>query len=90
MALPGNAANRACNVNQSEQKRPLRSSGEKMNRAIGDAARRLEDETANFIAYMNNEVIPEIREHSSRGLREASKKLAEFADYLERTQKSRP
>jgi hypothetical protein len=74
-------------VNQSDPNRPPRSSGEKVNRTIEDATRRLEEETAKFITYMNNQVIPEIREHSSRGLREASKKLVEFADYLDRTQK---
>ena len=55
-----------------------------MNRKIDEAARTLEQETEKFIQYINNEVVPEVRRHSSRGLRTASQKLREFADYLER------
>ncbi|MGZ4811780.1 MAG: hypothetical protein ACXVY9_00040 [Terriglobales bacterium] len=58
-------------------------------RKLEEAARRLEQETEKFIRYLNDEVVPEVREHSSRGLRKASKELAKFADYLEETQKRR-
>ena len=57
---------------------------ERVNRKIDEAARTLEQETEKFIQYINNEVVPEVRRHSSRGLRTASQKLREFADYLER------
>jgi hypothetical protein len=88
MTWPGKAAKRACNV-KTDQSRPPRSSGEKVNRTLEDAARRLEEETTKFLQYLNDQVVPQVREHSSRGLREASKKLAEFAEYLEQNQKSR-
>lgn len=58
-----------------------------MNRTLEEAARRLEEETAKFISYLNEEVVPEVRQHSSRGLREAARKLSDFADYLDKTQK---
>ncbi len=54
---------------------------------LDEAARRIEQETENLIRYINDEVVPEVREHSSRGLRRASKELARFADYLEQTKK---
>ena len=42
-----------------------------------------------FIRYLNDEVVPEVRQHSSRGLRRASKEIEKFADFLEQTQKKR-
>ena len=58
-----------------------------MNRKIEETARTLELETEKFIQYINNEVVPEVRRHSSRGLRTASEKLREFAEYLDRNSK---
>ena len=59
-------------------------SGERFNRTIEDATRSIEQETEKFVAYINNEVVPEIRRHSSRGLRTAAEKLRDFADFLDR------
>ena len=59
-------------------------SGERFNRTIEDATRTIEQETEKFVAYINNEVVPEIRRHSSRGLRTAAEKLRDFADFLDR------
>ncbi len=58
-------------------------------RRLDEAARRVEQETENLIRYINDEVVPQVREHSSRGLRRASKELARFADYLEKTKSRR-
>ena len=72
-------------VNETHQKRPAGSPrGEGVNRKIEEAARTLEQETENFIRYINNEVVPEVRQHSSRGLRTAAEKLREFAEYLDK------
>ena len=60
-----------------------------MNRAIEEAARRLEAESEELVAYLNDQVVPAVREHSTRGLRAAATKLARFADYLESTKKRR-
>jgi hypothetical protein len=71
----------------SETQRPPYSSpttGERVNRTIEEAAHTLEQETENFVRYLNDEVVPEVRKHSSRGLRAASEKLREFANYLEK------
>jgi hypothetical protein len=62
---------------------------ENAGRKLEEAARRMEQETEKFIQYLNDEVVPQVREHSSRGLRKAAKELANFADYLEKTQKKR-
>lgn len=58
--------------------------GERVNRKIEEAAHTLEQETEKFVRYINDEVVPEVRKHSSRGLRTASEKLREFADFLDR------
>jgi hypothetical protein len=73
-------------MTQSE-KRSSRPTFENAGRKIEEATRRLEQETEKFIQYLNDEVVPQVREHSSRGLRKAAKELANFADYLEKTQK---
>ncbi len=60
----------------------------KANQKIADFAERLEKETADLIAYLNNEVVPAARTHSTKVLRVASQKLSEFADYLDRQKRA--
>jgi hypothetical protein len=55
-----------------------------MNDAIHEAATRFDRESEKLIAYINDEVVPAVREHSSRGLRVAAEKLAQFADYMDK------
>jgi F0F1-type ATP synthase membrane subunit b/b' len=59
------------------------------NRKVEQAADRLEKETAEFIKYLNDEVVPAVREHSSKALRVAADKMARLADYMEQSQSSR-
>ena len=74
-------------MNQSEKRRSSRPPFQDAGRKLEEAARRLEAETERLIHYLNDEVVPEVRKHSSRGVRKAAKELARFADYLEETQK---
>ena len=76
-------------MTQSDKRRSSRSSFEDAGRKLDEAARRLEQETEKFLRYLNDEVVPEVRQHSSQGLRRASKELTKFADFLEQTQKKR-
>ncbi len=76
------------NSKQTSPPPPFESTGERVNRKIEEAARRVEEESARLITYINDQLVPDVRKHSSRGLREASRKLAEFAEYLERNQHS--
>jgi len=55
----------------------------RVSQTIGEAAERLEKEIPEFIKYLNDEVVPAVRTHSTNALRVASKKLTEFADYME-------
>ncbi len=76
-------------MSETHQPRPPFSSDttERFKKNVDEAARRLEHETENFIRYINDEVVPEVRKHSSRGLRTASQKLRDFADYLDKHSK---
>jgi KaiC/GvpD/RAD55 family RecA-like ATPase len=53
------------------------------NRHVEQAADRLEKESAEFIKYLNNEVVPAVRQHSTKALRIAAEKLAHLADYMD-------
>ena len=79
-------ANRRRSSRPSSQSR-FEEASRRVNAALKEAAHTVEKESEVLIAYLNDEVVPAVREHSSRGLRIASKKLAEFATYLDSTKK---
>ena len=45
--------------------------------------RRVDEEVERLIRYLNDEVVPQIRNRSSRSLRVAAEKLSRLADYME-------
>ncbi|MBS1853397.1 MAG: hypothetical protein JST79_21055 [Acidobacteria bacterium] len=59
------------------------------NRKVEEAAERLERESQEFIRYLNDEVVPAVRQHSTKALRIAAEKLSAFADYMEQQQSGR-
>ena len=69
--------------------RKVEEASARVNRSVADFAEKLEKETAELIQYLNDEVVPAARVHSSKALRNASQKLAEFADYLDENQSSK-
>jgi hypothetical protein len=60
----------------------------RVNRSIADFAERLEKDTAELVAYLNDEVVPAVRTHSTKAIRTASEKLASLADYLDQKKRS--
>jgi hypothetical protein len=64
--------------------RKVEDASARVGQTIGEAAERLEKEIPEFIKYLNDEVVPAVRTHSTKALRTASEKLAEFADYMEK------
>ena len=56
---------------------------ERFNQTIADIAERLERESAGFVAYLNDEVVPRVRQHSTKALRTVSQELGKLADYLD-------
>jgi len=69
--------------------RKVEDASARVNKSVSDAAERLERESADFIKYLNDEVVPAVRQHSTKALRVASTKLTELADYMEQQQSQR-
>ena len=64
--------------------RKVEDASTRVGKTINDAAERLEQEIPEFIEYLNDEVVPAVRQGSTKALRVASEKLSEFADYMEK------
>jgi hypothetical protein len=62
----------------------------RVNKAVGETTERIEKETAEFIKYLNDEVVPAVRQHSTKALRTAAEKLTEFANYMEKHSTTAP
>jgi len=70
--------------------RKVEDASARVSQTIGQAAERLEKEIPEFIKYLNDEVVPAVRTHSTKALRVASQKLTEFADYMEQQRQHPP
>jgi hypothetical protein len=68
--------------------RKVEEASARLNRSVANIAETLEKETASMAVYLNDEVIPAVRAHSSKALRTAAGKLSEFADFLEAQRRS--
>jgi hypothetical protein len=56
----------------------------RVGKKVGETAERVEQEAAQFIKYLNDEVVPAVREGSTKALRTAADKMRELADYMEK------
>jgi hypothetical protein len=63
--------------------RPFQTAGQRLDDVLGDASQRIEQETQSLIKYINDELVPAIREHSTTALRVAAEKLAQAADHMD-------
>lgn len=70
-------------------RRPFSTAGERLDDFLGDASHRIEKDTQQLIAYINDELIPAIRAGSTKALRVASDKLKQAADMMEETQRQK-
>jgi hypothetical protein len=61
--------------------------GRKLDQNIGEAADKLERESERMIAYLNDEVVPAIRQGSTRALRTAAEQLTRLAEYMDRNRR---
>jgi len=68
---------------KSKASRPFTAAGARLDDVLGDTSKRVEEETQKLIAYINDELVPAIREHSTSALRIASEKLKQAADMME-------
>ena len=72
---PENASNRGSS--------PFESFGRKVDEQFSNVAPRVEEEVRKVIAYLNDEVVPAVRQHSTKALRVAAEKMSKLADYLD-------
>jgi hypothetical protein len=75
-------------MDMTEFDRKVQDASARINRSVANIAETLEKDTADLVVYLNNEVVPAARAHSSKALRKAAEKLAAFADYLETQRKN--
>ena len=69
--------------------RKVEDASARVNKSVAEAADRMEKETAEFIAYLNDEVVPAVRQHSTKALRVAAEKMSKLADYLDEVKAAR-
>jgi hypothetical protein len=78
---------RRTRANMTEFDRKVEEASARFNRSVANIAETLEKETADLVNYLNDEVVPAVRGHSSKALRTAAGKLSKFADFLETQRK---
>jgi hypothetical protein len=64
-------------------RRPFQTAGERLDDLLGDTSARIEEETQLLIKYINDELVPAIRQGSTKALRVASEKLAKAAEQMD-------
>jgi hypothetical protein len=69
--------------------RKVEEASARINNSVAEAATTVEKEAAELITYLNNEVVPAVRQRSTQALRIAAEKLAHLADYIEKNQAPR-
>jgi hypothetical protein len=74
--------------NDPKAKTPFENIGRKMDAEFGGAAEKIEKEKERVITYLNNEVVPAIRTHSTKALRIAAEQLSKLAEYMEKNHPS--
>jgi len=60
----------------------------RVNKTVSEAAERLEKDSAELLDYLNREVVPAVREQSTKALRIAAEKLHQLADYMDEAKNS--
>jgi len=55
----------------------------RFNRTVAETTQRLEKEAAEFIKFVNDSVVPNVRQQSTKALRIAAEKLQDLANYME-------
>jgi hypothetical protein len=73
--------------NEANRKPRFEHLGRKLDKNIGEAADKLERESERMIAYLNEEVVPAIRQGSTRALRTAAEQLNRLAEYMDRSRR---
>ena len=76
-----NPSNRASNLEET---------GRKIGRQLGEAQRTFQEQVQQVIDYLDKEVVPTVRDESSRGLRIAADRLSKLADLVDQQRRPKP
>jgi hypothetical protein len=68
--------------------RKVEDASARFNKTVADTAQKIEKDSAEVINYLNDEVVPAVRQHSTKALRIAAEKLAQLADYMDQHKKT--
>ena len=68
--------------------RKVEEASARVNKTVAEVADRIEKDSAELITYLNNEVVPAVRQQSTKALRTAAEKLQELADFMDEAKKS--
>lgn len=71
----------------SDFNRKVEEASARFSKSVGEVAETLEKESADLINYLNEEVVPAVRQHSTKALRIAAEKLTRLAEYMENQRK---
>ncbi|MGA7381479.1 MAG: hypothetical protein WBX03_11560 [Terriglobales bacterium] len=63
--------------------RKVEEASARLNQSIHEVTANFEKETAELVDYLNQEMVPAVRQHSTKALRIAAEKLGRLADYME-------
>lgn len=74
--------------NEVNRKPRFENLGRKLDENLGDAAGRFEKESERMITYLNDEVVPAIRQGSTRALRTAAEQLTRLAEFMDRNRRN--
>jgi hypothetical protein len=58
--------------------------GRKVDERVAEGLPRVEEEIKKVIAYLNDEVVPQVRQNSSQALRAAAEHLSRLAEHLDK------
>lgn len=78
------------NEQNKNARRPFQTAGERLDDLLGDTTQRIEEETQLLIKYINDELVPSIRQGSTKALRIASEKLSQVADHMDSSKQKKP
>ena len=63
--------------------RKVEEASARFSKTVAEVTSNLEKEATELINYLNQEVVPEVRQHSTKALRIAAEKMTRLADYME-------
>jgi hypothetical protein len=72
----------------SDFNRKVEETASRVNKTVCETAERLEKDSAELIDYLNREVVPAVRDQSSKALRVAAEKLHTLANFIDQTKNS--